>query len=180
MTRRAIGFAAAIALALAMSGTAVRSDTDGLDDGEDGPAAQPNPCAAPNEIGDSIEETAWRLWVAATCPVNDNQYPFVVWENWIEQSQLFPPDPTKGLKVPNAGATNGGHIVHESPLALAINPNLRDKVPGLLGAPDTNCNKAQTPPSNQPNLTICEEVRERRDRGLHRRHEFVEPVWPAA
>ena len=31
---------------------------------------------------------------------------------------------------------------------------------GGLGAPDTNCNKAQTPPPNQPNLVICEEVRE--------------------
>lgn len=165
MTRTAIGFAAAVALALAVSGTAVRSDTGGLDGDEDGlsrasaSAAQPNPCAAPNEIGDSLEETAWRLWIAATCPVNDNQYPFVVWENWIEQSQLYPPDPSKGLKVPNAGATNGGRILHESPLALALNPNLRVTVPGLLGAPDTNCNKAQTPPSNQPNLIICEEVR---------------------
>jgi hypothetical protein len=122
-------------------------------------SAQQNPCAAPNEIGDSIEETAWQLWVAATCPVNDNQYPFVVWENWIEQSQLYPADPGNGLKVPNAGAT-GGHILHESPLAVAINPKLRTTVPGPIGQPDTNCNKAGTPPVNQPNLFICEEVRE--------------------
>ena len=31
---------------------------------------QLNPCAAPNEVGSSFEETAWQLWVAATCPVN--------------------------------------------------------------------------------------------------------------
>jgi hypothetical protein len=64
------------------------------------------------------------------------------------------------LKVPNAGATTPGHIVHESPLALAINQDLRTTVPGPIGQPDTNCNKAQTPLPNQPNLIICEEVRE--------------------
>jgi hypothetical protein len=141
--------AAALSLVFAVFGTGVREA-----------AAQLNPCAVPNEIGNSIEETAWQLWVAATCPVNSDQYPFIVWENWIEQSQLYPADPSQGLKVPNAGATTGGHILHESPLALAIDPSLRMKVPGLLGAPDTNCNKAQTPPPNQPNLIICEEVRE--------------------
>jgi hypothetical protein len=30
--------------------------------------SQLNPCAAPNEIAASFEETAWRIWVAATCP----------------------------------------------------------------------------------------------------------------
>ncbi|HWP00304.1 MAG TPA: hypothetical protein VNL74_06725 [Methylococcus sp.] len=119
-----------------------------------------NPCAAPNKIVSSIEETAWRIWVAATCPVNDDQYPFVVWENWIEQSQLYPPDPSQGLKVPNSGGSAGGHPLHESPLALARNPALRVIVPaGEVGAPDTGCNKAQTPPPNQPNLVLCEEVR---------------------
>jgi hypothetical protein len=61
-----------------------------------------NACSPPNHVTSSIEETAWRLWVAATCPVNPDQYPYVVWENWIEQDQLFPLDPAKGLKVPNA------------------------------------------------------------------------------
>jgi hypothetical protein len=58
-------------------------------------------CSPPNRITSSIEETAWRLWVAATCPVNQDQYPYVVWENWIEQDQLYPLDPANGLKVPN-------------------------------------------------------------------------------
>ncbi len=149
MTRVPVITTIALSLAFAVLGTGIS-----------GASAQLNPCAAPNEIGDSIEETAWQLWVAATCPVNSDQYPFVVWENWIEQSQLYPADPSQGLKVPNAGATTGGHILHESPLALAIDPTLRRKVSGLLGAPDTNCNKAGTPPPNQPNLIICEEVRE--------------------
>ena len=53
----------------------------------------PNSCAAPNQISPNIAETAWQLWVAATCPVNQNKYPFVVWENWIEQAQMYPTDP---------------------------------------------------------------------------------------
>ncbi len=60
-------------------------------------SASQNPCAAPTKISPNIDETAWQLWVAATCPVNQNQYPFVVWENWIEQAQLYPADPSKGL-----------------------------------------------------------------------------------
>jgi hypothetical protein len=149
MTRVPVIMTIALSLAFAVLGTGIS-----------GASAQLNPCAVPNEIGNSIEETAWQLWVAATCPVNDNQYPFVVWENWIEQSQLYPADPSQGLKVPNAGATTPGHIVHESPLALAINPKLSTTVPGPIGQPDTNCNKAQTPPPGQTGLTICEEVRE--------------------
>src|SRR5438874_787306 len=98
MTRFAVAIAAVLALTAfcAASTHAHADDRDG---------SRLNPCAVPNEIGDSIEETAWQIWVAATCPVNDTQYPFVVWENWIEQSQLYPSDPSKGLKVPNAGAT---------------------------------------------------------------------------
>ena len=37
---------------------------------------QLNPCAVPNEIVGSVEETAWRIWVAATCPVNKDHYPY--------------------------------------------------------------------------------------------------------
>jgi hypothetical protein len=77
--------------------------------------SQLNPCAAPNEIASSFEETAWQIWVAATCPVNSDQYPFVVWENWIEQAQIYPPDPSNGLKVPNSGAPTATHILHNSP-----------------------------------------------------------------
>jgi hypothetical protein len=129
--------------------------------------AQRNPCAVPNEIVGSVEETAWQIWVAATCPVNKDQYPFVVWENWIEQAQLYPTDPSQGLKVPNSGAATAQHPLHSSPLALTFHPESATLVPpGVVGAPNTNCNAANAPPSNNtpPNgnnpLTICEEVRE--------------------
>jgi hypothetical protein len=121
--------------------------------------SQPNPCAAPNEVGPSFEETAWQIWVAATCPVNSDQYPFVVWENWIEQAQLYPANPSQGLKVPNSGAPTATHILHNSPLTITLSPELAVTVPGLLGAPDAACNKAKVPPPGQPNLIFCEEVR---------------------
>lgn len=130
---------------------------------DDFPGLNPlNPCAAPNEISPNIAETAWQLWVSATCPVNQKQYPFVVWEDWIEQAQMYPPDPTKGLVIPNAQAasTRAVHLLHHSALALARNPGLGTVVPGLLGGADQDCNRAATPPKGQPNLIICEEVRE--------------------
>lgn len=85
-----------------------------------------NPCAPPSQISPTIEETAWQLWVAATCPVNNAKYPFVVWENWIEQAQMYPANPAKGLVVPNAAAASGSavHLVHASPLAIVKNPKL--------------------------------------------------------
>jgi hypothetical protein len=121
-----------------------------------------NPCSPPDHVSSSIEETAWRIWVAATCPVNQDEYPRVVWENWLEQAQLYPPDPANGLKVPNSliHANAASHLLHASPLTMVKNPGLATIVTGLLGAADQNCNKSNTPPANQPNLVICEEVRE--------------------
>ena len=154
MTRVAAAMAAVLFLVVAIFTSSISSAA-----ADDGSVAPINPCAVPNEIGSSFEETAWRIWIAATCPVNADQYPFVVWENWIEQAQFYPADPSKGLKVPNSGASTITHPLHESPLALALNPSLGLKG-GLPGAPNTNCNKAGAPPPNQPNLIICEEVRE--------------------
>ncbi len=126
-----------------------------------GDAKPLNPCAPPGSVSANITKTAWQLWVAATCPVNGTQYPFVVWQNWIEQAQQYPTDPSLGLEVPNAkaSATPDLHVLHSSPLTLVKNPSLLTLIPGLLGGADQNCNKAATPPAGQPNLVICEEVR---------------------
>ncbi len=115
-------------------------------------ASSTDACTPPIAITGSIQQTAWQLLVAATCPVNSNKYPYVVWENWIEQAQLYPSNPADGLTVPNSGAGTPTHKLHGSPLAFANNP-------GLIGSPDTNCNPATIPPSNNPNLVVCEEVR---------------------
>jgi hypothetical protein len=126
-----------------------------------GASAQTNPCAPPTEISQNINETAWQLFVAATCPVKGDQYPYVVWEDWIEQAQMYPADPSKGLFVPSAlgQAESAAHQLGASPFTLLRHPNLATVVNGLLGAPNQNCNKAGAPPPGQPNLVICEEVR---------------------
>jgi hypothetical protein len=145
------GFAATLLLMVGIPlGTAVAQTTSDTQ----------NPCAPPTEISQNINETAWQLFVAATCPVNGSQYPYVVWEDWIEQAQMYPADPSKGLFVPNAQATAAGHQLGPSPFALLRHPKLAAVVKGLLGAPNENCNKAGAPPPNQPKLVICEEVRE--------------------
>lgn len=106
-------------------------------------------CSPPNHMLSSLEETAWRLFVAATCPVNSNLYPYVVWENWIEQQQIYPANGTT-FSVPNTGAANPQHNLHGSPLAI---------IRSGTATPFDHCNPANMPPANNPNLVICEEVR---------------------
>ena len=134
-------------------------------------ARRPIHALCPTKSSVLSKETAWLIWVAATCPVNTNPalYPYVVWETWIEQSQLYPADPSQGLIVPNAGGHRPEtHPLHGSPLALTYHPGSLTQVPPGLGsppgAPNTNCNAANAPPPNNtgPNgnnpLTICEEI----------------------
>jgi hypothetical protein len=151
MKRLAPAFAAALALIGLQLGAAVAQTT----------RATQNPCAPPTEISQNIFETAWQLFVAATCPVNNDQYPYVVWEDWIEQAQMYPADPSQGLFVPKALGTaeSAAHQLGGSPFALLRHPKLAEVVKGLLGAANENCNKAGAPPANQPKLVICEEVR---------------------
>jgi hypothetical protein len=111
------------------------------------PAAGTGPggaCDPPDKITGSPAETAWRLWVAAHCPVNADRYPFVVWENWIEQGQMYPVDPSRGLVVPNAGATTAPHGLRGSALGT---------LNGLPVDPATQCTLSMS------HRLICEEVR---------------------
>jgi hypothetical protein len=109
------------------------------------PADLGSACIPPTEMAPNPAKTAWRLWVAATCPVNQGQYPYVVWENWLQQPQMYPANPSLGLIVPNAGQTTNAHLLGPSPLGL---------VNGLPTDPDTGCTVASN------GQTICEEVRE--------------------
>ena len=115
-----------------------------------------DPCTPPNAVVGSPEATAWRVFVAATCPVNQNQYPFVVWENWVEQTQSYPLNPTKGLSIPNslANEIKKLHRLHGSPLTKGI-----ERHNGKHATPDGQCDPASTPPSIDPKRVICEEVR---------------------
>jgi hypothetical protein len=117
-------------------------------------SAAPSPaCTFPNRMAATPEQTAWQLFVAATCPTNKNQ---VVWENWIEQLNMYPASGKSGAKqaVPHKR-------LHGSPLTHAVAANLAqargEKLPAL--APDSQCNIMNGPPKNViPNATICEEA----------------------
>jgi hypothetical protein len=45
-------------------------------------------CTFPSAAASTPEQTAWQLFVAATCPVG-TKYPYVVWEQWTEQNQIY-------------------------------------------------------------------------------------------
>jgi hypothetical protein len=97
-------------------------------------------CTPPTAMASTPEETAWRLWVAATCPANATQ---VTWETWVEQSTLFP---ASGA----AAAVATPKRFHESPLARAR----RTRRPGAAAAvTPSECGVATS------GRTICEEVR---------------------
>ena len=111
-----------------------------------------NPCTFPTQMAATPEQTAWQLFVAATCPANGSQ---VVWENWIEQLNLYPASGQTGAKL-NRRA--GAKRLHGSPLAHAIAANVRAQAVEL--APSEECNAMQGPPSNVvKGATICEEAR---------------------
>lgn len=100
-------------------------------------------CIPPTSMASSAAETAWQLWVAATCPVNQNQYPYVIWENWLQQPNMYPANPSQGLVVPNAGQTANPHTLGSSPLGT---------LNGLPTDPNTGCTVGN-------GRVICEEVR---------------------
>jgi hypothetical protein len=72
-------------------------------------------CTFPTQMAATPEQTAWQLFVAATCPAG-TQYPFIVWETWKEQDQVYQP----------TGALAAHQRFHVSPLAKKLgNPRRR-------------------------------------------------------
>lgn len=114
------------------------------------PLYQASPaCTPPTQMASTPEQTAWQLFVAATCPVNAGKYPYVVWENWIEQSDLYQ---QSGLAV-QAQRT---HRLHGSPLAQARASSTAhgSLTAGLPQVANQNCTVSAI-----TGRTICEEVR---------------------
>jgi hypothetical protein len=119
-----------------------------------GASAQSNAaCTFPTAPAATPEQTAWQLFVAANCPANADQ---VVWETWIEQSQLYPASGTTA-RVATAAAAPPKRL-HGSLLArveMLRTPNLFARI-----TPSTECNVMGGPPPNVvPNAQICEEAR---------------------
>jgi hypothetical protein len=116
------------------------------------PYQSPSACTPPTQMAPTPEQTAWQLFVAATCPVNSNKYPYVVWENWIEQSDLYAP-PKQGKL-----AATSAHRLHGSPLAeIRRSRNARNALTAGAGAPQIANQSCNTHTAS--GRTICEEVR---------------------
>ena len=113
-------------------------------------AAGRAPCAPPTQASAVAEETAWKLFVAASCTINSDKYPYTKWEAWKEQTQLFQ-SPSQLL------AHRQFRRFHKSVLGEFLqnaraNPNAGPKEMLLL--PNQGCEVS--PFSGR---TICEEVR---------------------
>ena len=112
--------------------------------------AAPAACTIPTKEAATPDQTAWELFVAANCRAPNGK---LVWENWIEQAQLYPP--SAGL----AATAGGGRHLHGSVLGALLHASTAAK--GLAAATVTPgaCNKMVIAPSNvTAGATICEEV----------------------
>jgi hypothetical protein len=111
-------------------------------------------CRAPTQIATIPEESAWRLFVAAVCPVNADRYPYVVWENWIEQNQLYNP----GAHALVAGQRPR---FHGSPLRAFLRLQAEAKRVGRKSAIPQGFfeSGAQDCATSQFGRVICEETR---------------------
>ena len=109
-----------------------------------------NPCEFPRVVnGMPDAEIAWRLFVAATCPVANDPNAVVKWEQWKEQEEVFPP-------VSQPGAAPQSRF-HQSRLAQIMNGG-----GGLqeLNLGTATCALGARPAyPNGPKRLICEEVR---------------------
>ena len=114
--------------------------------------APSNPCEFPSKnsiTGMSDAEIAWRLFVAAACPVANDPNAMVTWEQWQTQSQVFPPSKQLGAPPPSR--------FHPSVLQQIMNPgsNLAE-----LNVSTAGCKRGQNPAyPGGPHRMICEEVR---------------------
>jgi hypothetical protein len=113
-------------------------------------SAQSAACTFPTTVSPTMEETAWRLFVAANCSANGTTQ--LVWETWIEQSQLYPAGRTTVAAAPAPARR-----LHGSPLAVARSRAV-SPANTLTLTPTSQCNPMQGPPTNVVKTTICEEV----------------------
>ena len=146
MRASAIGVLGVVAAVGAAAGLGVAIQSD-LFAGSAVAAPAPAACAFPTAPSKTPEETAWRLFVAANCPANAGK---VVWENWIEQADLYPAGGGPAMM-----ARRPGGRLHGSPLAIALAHHGQGQ---LALTPATQCNAMRGPPKNVVATQICEEV----------------------
>lgn len=111
----------------------------------------PAACSFPTQMASTPQETAWQLFVAATCPAG-TQYPYVVWEQWADQNQIYGSTALTAQGKPRR--------FHMSPLARILREKAKQKKGRvkteqvLPESANENCN-SQT----WSKRTICEEAR---------------------
>jgi hypothetical protein len=126
-------------------------------------------CAMPSSAAGSNEQTAWQLFVAASCPAKNEQ---LTWEKWTEQTCFLEPNtpgcgPTqtmaatapvrhlhgsalgehlrrRGLKPMAAAAGPGG--CNEMTTAATASPAMKPFVPKNLGSSPQFCEEVFTDP----------------------------------
>lgn len=114
-----------------------------------------NACTFPTQSAATPEQTAWEIFIAANCPSNAGK---VVWENWVEQLQLYPAsgDATKTFSAEETHVPR----LHSSPLAQIHARQLHLHLKTFAESLNSPCPAMQGPPPNVVNnATICEETR---------------------
>jgi hypothetical protein len=115
-------------------------------------SAQGAACAFPTAAAATPEQTAWQIFVAANCPTESGK---VVWEEWVEQLQLYQSCPNCAEV---ASLDRIPKRLHGSPLATVL--RLRPANLAAALAANTACNPMGAPPPNVvQGATICEEAR---------------------
>lgn len=119
-------------------------------------------CTPPTSVAATPEQTAWQLFVAATCPVNASAYPYVTWQTWIEQNQLYGGGSTQAL------AAGERPRFHMSPLAVMLRAQAEVHAHAVKGKGSSHASAKMAAPdiANQncnsdtwSKRTICEEAR---------------------
>lgn len=105
-------------------------------------------CTFPTIALANVEQTAWRLFVAANCPSNGGK---VVWENWIEQNDLYTKPGARAALL-----SEPGRRLHGSPLAERLEAQKRGAM--MMLVPSTDCGSMRGPPPNVVATKICEEA----------------------
>jgi hypothetical protein len=130
--------------------------------GVEGPGPVSSACTLPTAMAESNEQTAWQLFVAASCGVDGK----LAWETWTEQTCLEHPD-RPGCSPGAAPATKVRHF-HGSRLGERLRKDAAKAT--AAGATPGGCNAmvtaANAPPKLAPfvpsnlatNAQFCEEV----------------------
>jgi hypothetical protein len=119
-------------------------------------AQAPSACQFPTQPAATPEQTAWQIFVAAACATGSNKYPFLTWESWPNQNDVYP-----SFSVQFAPGAKPQDVKRRfTPSQLAVGLQKKPRI--VTEGPNTGCTVAgeyQGPPPGPPSgRTICEQV----------------------